>query len=46
MAKKYKGFKNPNWKKNNSKPSIAKCQAIGKLLARAMLSRYGIDCKY
>lgn len=46
MAKKYKGFKNPNWKKNDSKPSIAKCQAIGQLLAYAMLKQYGIDNKY
>lgn len=47
MAKKYKGFKNPNWKKNNyKKSSCVNMDEVMKLVARSHLKSLGIDSKY
>lgn len=46
MAKKYKGFKSIRYNKTNNKVPKYRIEREAKLMARAMLSKMGIDSKY
>lgn len=46
MAKKYKGFKGSGLNKTNNKMPKYQIKRIEKLMARAILSKFGIDSKY
>lgn len=46
MAKKYKGFKSSGYNKANNKVPKYRIERESKLMARAILSKMGIDSKY